>query len=327
MEPTGMSEAIKRAYDAPRAAESYGRNTTLLKAEDVILSCLSDELRDKAILDIGVGTGRTVPYLTSLSQDYTGVDYSESMLKYCGEKYSDTKLLLCDARNMDIFEDGAFDAVFCCWNMLDDSNHHDRCRMLREIHRVLKQQGRFIFSAHNLDFKRRSAYKFRGFAEIGLTRWDKAVADFTKAIEKEPNDPQNYDRRAWANRNLKNYDAAVADYTVLIEKNPADAEHLVKRGATYTSMQQYEKAIADYQAALKLKPDDYDTVQRLQYVQAMLAAKNAPPPPAATPTPTPKPGFITPLNIGIAIGILIVIAVIVRLVTRGKAEPSGGRIR
>jgi tetratricopeptide (TPR) repeat protein len=171
------------------------------------------------------------------------------------------------------------------------------------------------------------AYKFRGFAEIGLTQWDKAVADFTKAIEKEPNDPQNYDRRAWANRNLKNYDAAVADYTVLIEKNPADAEHLVKRGATYTSMQQYEKAIADYQAALKLKPDDYDTVQRLQYVQAMLAAKNAPPPPAATPTPTPKPGLITPLNIGIAIGILIVIAVIVRLVTRGKEEPTSGRIR
>jgi len=114
---------------------------------------------------------------------------------------------------------------------------------------------------------------------------------------------------------------------VLIDKNPADAEHLVKRGATYTSLQQYEKAIADYQVALKLKPDDYDTVQRLQYVQAMLAAKNAPPP-TATPTPTPtKAGLITPLNIGIAIAVLIVIAVIVRLVTRGKEGPTSGRIR
>ena len=93
MEPAGMSEAIKKSYDAPRAVESYGRNTTLLKAEDVILSYLSDELRDKAILDIGVGAGRTVPYLTSLSQDYTGVDYSDSMLKYCAEKYRDAKLL------------------------------------------------------------------------------------------------------------------------------------------------------------------------------------------------------------------------------------------
>ena len=117
-------------------------------------------------------------------------------------------------------------------------------------------------------------------------------------MQKQPDDPQNYDRRAWANRNLKNYDAALADYTLLIEKDPNDAEHLVKRGATYTSLQQYENAIADYQAALKIKPDDYDTVQRLQYVQGMLPAKNAPPPPSATPTPTPGPGLITPLNVG-----------------------------
>jgi ubiquinone/menaquinone biosynthesis C-methylase UbiE len=163
MEQTHMSEAIKRAYDAPGAPESYGRNTTLLKAESFILSYLGDELKDKAILDIGVGAGRTVPYLSSLSKDYTGVDYSNSMLQHCAAKYRDTKLLLCDARNMDIFGAGVFDVVFCCWNMLDDANHEDRCRTLKEIYRVLRHQGLFIFSAHNLDFKRRSAYKFRGF--------------------------------------------------------------------------------------------------------------------------------------------------------------------
>jgi tetratricopeptide (TPR) repeat protein len=171
------------------------------------------------------------------------------------------------------------------------------------------------------------SYKFRGFAEVGLNQWDKAVADFTVAIQKQPDDPQNYDRRAWANRNLKNYDAAIADYTLLIDKNPNDAEHLVKRGATYTSLQQYEKAIADYQAALKLKADDYDTQQRLQYVQGMLAAKNAPPPPSATPTPTPSPGLITPLNVSMAVVALIIIAIIARLVTRGKADETSGRIR
>ena len=172
------------------------------------------------------------------------------------------------------------------------------------------------------------SYKFRGFAEIGLTQWGRAVADFTTAIEKNPNDPQSYDRRAWANRNLKNYDAAVADYTAIIEKNSADAEPLVKRGATYVSMTQYGKAIADYEAALKLKPDDHDTVQRLQYAHAMLAAKNAPSP-TARPAPEEAPGLITPLNVGIAIAALVIIAVVARLVTRGKSEgeASSGRIR
>jgi tetratricopeptide (TPR) repeat protein len=101
----------------------------------------------------------------------------------------------------------------------------------------------------------------------------------------------------------------------------------VKRGATYTSLQQYEKAVADYQAALKLNPNDYDTVQRLQYVQGMLAAKNAPPPPSPTPTPTPGAALITPLNVGIAIVAFIIIAIIVRLLTRGKPEETSSRIR
>lgn len=162
MESSHMSAAIKQAYDAPGAAETYGRNTSLFKAEDVILSYLSDELRDKAILDVGVGAGRTVSHLRRLTSDYTGLDYSESMLKHCAATYTGTRLLLGDARSMDIFGDEAFDAVFCCWNMLDDVNHEDRCRILREIHRILRQKGLFIFSSHNLDFKIRSAYKFRG---------------------------------------------------------------------------------------------------------------------------------------------------------------------
>ena len=92
-------------------------------------------------------------------------------------------------------------------------------------------------------------------------------------------------------------------------------------------MQQYENAINDYKEAVRLNPNDIDTPQRLQYAESMLAAKNAPPSPTATPTPTPAPSFITPLNIGIAIAVLLIIAVIVRLLTRGKQEPTSGRIR
>src|ERR1044072_3922863 len=125
-----MSEAIRQAYNA--SSESYARNTDLLKAEEFILSYLEEEIRGKSILDIGVGAGRTVPYLRNLSKDYTGIDYSENMLRHCIAKHPDTKLLLCDARNMDIFEDSDFDVVFCSWNMLDDTNHEDREMILRE---------------------------------------------------------------------------------------------------------------------------------------------------------------------------------------------------
>src|SRR6266550_2732445 len=56
-----------------------------------------------------------------------------------------------------------------------------------------------------------TALKFRGFAELGLSQWDKAVADFTAFIQKKPDDLQSYDRRALAYRGMKNFDAAIAD--------------------------------------------------------------------------------------------------------------------
>jgi tetratricopeptide (TPR) repeat protein len=177
-----------------------------------------------------------------------------------------------------------------------------------------------------------NAIKFRGFAEIGLNQWDKAVADFSAVIQKNPDALQSYDRRALAYRNLKNYDASIADYTYLITKNPNDIEALTKRGYTYSLAQQYENAIADYQAVLKANPRDNDTFQRLQYAQSMLAAKNATPsptPPIASPTPEEKRLMdkISPLYIGIGVVALLIIAVIVRLLTRGKAKEESHIIR
>jgi hypothetical protein len=96
---------------------------------------------------------------------------------------------------------------------------------------------------------------------------------------------------------------------------------------------QYEKAIPDYEAALKINPQDNDTFQRLQYAQSMLAKRNASPPPVASPSASPTPekpsllSLINPLYIGIGVVALIIIAVVVRLLTRGKPEGTSRMIR
>jgi ubiquinone/menaquinone biosynthesis C-methylase UbiE len=162
MEKSRVYDLNKEYYDTPGVAEAYAKGTDLTKAEQFILSYLYEEIKDKAILDIGVGAGRTTPHLTSVSKNYTGIDYSETMLTLCKAKHRETHLLLCDVRKMDIFGKESFDVAYCVLDGLDDVDHEDRMRVLREIHRVLRNTGLFIFSAHNLEAKRRSPYDVRG---------------------------------------------------------------------------------------------------------------------------------------------------------------------
>jgi tetratricopeptide (TPR) repeat protein len=185
------------------------------------------------------------------------------------------------------------------------------------------------------------ALKLRGFARLRQKDYANAITDLTKAMELKP-DPEAYRWRAEAYRDSKQYDLAVADYTAILSQsdpNASDqarlgaADLLAKRGYTYALALQYENAIADFQAALKLNPQDNDTLSRLQYAQSTLAKKNASPPPAASPSPTPTPekpsliASIKPLYVGIGIAALIIIAVIVRLLTRGKPEGTSSMIR
>ncbi|HET9800739.1 MAG TPA: hypothetical protein VFP82_03545, partial [Chthoniobacterales bacterium] len=72
---------------------------------------------------------------------------------------------------------------------------------------------------------------------------------------------------------------------------------------------------------------DQETGERLKYAQNQIANKNAP---QATPTPTPGPSFFTAPKIFFGLIVLVIIAVVVRLVTRGKPEEppsSSKRIR
>ena len=144
MKSTCMQEVSRQEYDAPGVSESYARNTKLLRAEEFILAYLADEINDRAVLDIGVGTGRTLPYLKAHTENYTGIDYSANMLKLCKLQHNDAKLLLCDARKMDIFAAGVFAAVFLFFNVLDDADHEDRKRILGEVRRVLGDE-KFIY--------------------------------------------------------------------------------------------------------------------------------------------------------------------------------------
>ncbi|HEV3317491.1 MAG TPA: methyltransferase domain-containing protein [Candidatus Angelobacter sp.] len=174
MNPAGRATAALSGsanhsyYNSSETAEYFGTfKKDLFKAEAVILDTLREEIKDQPILEIGIGGGRITQHLRPLSADYIGVDYSEKMIEFCRHRFPDLPLFVCDARDMSRFEAERFGTVMFGYNGIDEVGARDRVLILQEIHRVLKQNGVFIFSSHNLDWESvpacfREGLSFRG---------------------------------------------------------------------------------------------------------------------------------------------------------------------
>ena len=147
--------ANKNTYESPEIVERYATQTNLYRHEEAILNFLKPNLKNMRVLDVGVGAGRTTIHLASLCKEYTGIDYSKEMIEACQKRFSNslknTNFQLSDVRSMTTLKDNSFDFVFVSANGLDYISHEDRLTSLKEIKRVLKPNGHFSFSTHNLN--------------------------------------------------------------------------------------------------------------------------------------------------------------------------------
>jgi len=89
---------------------------------------------------------------------------------------------------------------------------------------------------------------------------DKALADFSKAVELAPGNPNAYRMRGIGYLWTKNYEKAVIDFSKAIELNPRDVEHYVGRGDAYYHIEKYDKALPDYESACQLAPKNVEAL-------------------------------------------------------------------
>jgi SAM-dependent methyltransferase len=137
-----------QVYSAPEIATHYAALDYLTPCERFLFDA---HIKPRmAILDIGVGGGRTTPYLSQKASRYIGVDYSEEMIRQCRHKFPDQEFVVTDASDLSEFSDASFDAIVIAFNGLDYLLPEEkRWQCLRECHRVLRAEGLLIFSSHN----------------------------------------------------------------------------------------------------------------------------------------------------------------------------------
>ena len=93
-----------------------------------------------------------------------------------------------------------------------------------------------------------------GVSNLNLNKPEKALADFSRAIEIDPQRADGYLGRANALNTLGRYEEALPDYDKAIALDPQLANAYVNRAIAYSHLKEYEKAIADYENGLELDP-------------------------------------------------------------------------
>lgn len=116
--------------------------------------------------------------------------------------------------------------------------------------------------AIELDPDHALAYNSRGIAYARQERWDAAIADYSKVIELDPNFAPAYGNRGVAYAKKERWDAAITDYSQAIKLKPDYPPNYFNRGIARDKKEQWDLAIADYSKAMELNPNYPPTYYR-----------------------------------------------------------------
>ena len=143
--------------------------------------------KEDVILDLGCGAGRTTFSLYELGyKRLTGLDCSSHMIQVCNEIASERKVninfIVGDACKLP-FKDREFDKCIFSFNGLTTiPGRYSRRKALLEINRILKENGIFIFTTHDIKNS-----KYKKFWELEKIKWtnnlqDKRLTEFGDII-------------------------------------------------------------------------------------------------------------------------------------------------
>lgn len=99
-----------------------------------------------------------------------------------------------------------------------------------------------------------TVYYNRGLSLRRQNEFDRAIADYTKALQYIPNDSNVYNNRGVAYELKRQFDLAVADYERAMQLAPSDPKPYSNRGDVNRKRGNYKQAIADYSRAISLDP-------------------------------------------------------------------------
>ena len=145
------SEEIQNidTFASIQAVDEYSTLSDLFPIEARILDHVFPPAPAR-VLDLGCGAGRTTIHLQSRGYQVTAGDIVPAMIEKAKSRVPGVDFRVLDATRIDLASE-QFDAVWFSFNGLDYIYpFSSRLSALREIKRVLKPGGMFVYSSHNI---------------------------------------------------------------------------------------------------------------------------------------------------------------------------------
>ncbi len=97
-------------------------------------------------------------------------------------------------------------------------------------------------------------YQLRGVAHDNNGKYDKAIADYSRAIRLKPDDEAHYNRGE-AYFKQQRYKKAIKDFSRAIRFNRKMANAYYNRGTSYFHLRRFRRAIKDFSRTIRLAPN------------------------------------------------------------------------
>jgi tetratricopeptide (TPR) repeat protein len=143
----------------------------------------------------------------------------------------------------------------------------ERFEALYQLGNLLRAEERFAEAAQAYDEavarlgetrpQHWSLYYYRGITLERSDQWDRAEADFLKALELRPDEPHvmNYLAYSWIEQEM-HLERALEMLVQAVELRPNDGYIVDSLGWVYYRLQRYEDAVVQLERAVELRPED-----------------------------------------------------------------------
>jgi SAM-dependent methyltransferase len=179
------TEFIRKSFTTEKTVSDYTRAVKeigLWESEKLMIKKYFNP--EKRILDIGCGAGRTTIGFYKLGYHLVeGLDLSEARISK--ELNYNLTFSVGDAACLD-YDDETFEAALFSFNgIMQIPGRENRIKVLKEIKRILKPEGHFLFTTHD----RNSSKEYESFWQEEKRKWalhleDKSLHEFGDRIIK-----------------------------------------------------------------------------------------------------------------------------------------------